>query len=102
MKVITARIPEKYLQDLKEIEREEHTERAEVIRKLLADAIKNWKQKKVLELLKEHKITFRKAASFAGLTYVEVLDLVSREGIDIGYSPDELEKDLGRIYCGGS
>ncbi len=97
MKVITARIPEKYLRDLKEIEREEHTERAEVIRKLLADAIKNWRQKKALKLLKKHKITIRKAASFAGLTYVEVLDLASREGIDIGYSLNELEMDLRRI-----
>lgn len=97
MKVITARIPDKYLRDLEEIEREEHTERAEVIRKLLADAIKNWKQKKVLELLRGHKITLRKAASFAGLTYIEVLDLASREGIDIGYSLDELERDLRRV-----
>lgn len=97
MKVITARIPEEYLQDLKRIEREEHAERAEVIRKLLAEAIKEWKQKKALELLKEHKITLRKAASFAGLTYVEVLDLVSKAGMDIGYSLEELEKDLGGI-----
>jgi len=97
MKVITARIPEGYLQDLKRIEREEHADRADVIRKLLADAIKEWKQKKALELLKEHKITLRKAVSFAGLTYVEILDLVSNAGIDIGYSLEELEKDLGRI-----
>lgn len=97
MEVITARIPEKYLHDLKTIEREEHIERAEVIRKLLADAIKNWKLKKALELLKDHRISLRKAASFTGLTYVEVLDMASNAGVDIGYSLEDLERDLGRI-----
>ncbi len=97
MDVITARIPERYVQDLKRIEKEEHADRAEIIRKLLADAIKDWKQRKALELLKEHKITIRKAASFAGLTYIEILDLVSKEGIGMGYTLEELERDMGRI-----
>ena len=97
MKVITARIPEKYFKDLKRIEEEEHTERAEVIRKLLAKAIKDWKRQKAIELLKKHQITLRKAAKFADVTYVEVMYMLSEEGIDIGYSLLDLEKDMKRI-----
>jgi len=97
MKVITARIPEKYFKDLKRIEEEEHTERAAVIRKLLAKAIKDWKRQKAIELLKNHKITLRKAAKFADVTYVEVMYMLSEEGIDIGYSLLDLEKDMKRI-----
>ena len=94
MKVITTRIEDKYLEDLMRIEKEEHTERAEVIRKLLAHSIKEWKTKKALELLREHKITTRKAAKLANLTYVEVLDLASKADIDIGYDLKEFQRDI--------
>lgn len=95
MKVITARIEDKYFEDLKSIEREEQTERAEVTRKLLASAIKEWKTKKALELLKERKITIRKAAALAEASYVEMLDLASKADINIGYTLKELRKDIG-------
>lgn len=95
MKVITTRIEDKYFEDLKSIEREEQTERAEVTRKLLASAIKEWKTKKALELLKERKITIRKAAALAEASYVEMLDLASKADINIGYTLKELSKDIG-------
>jgi predicted HTH domain antitoxin len=96
MKVVTTRIEDKYFEDLKRIEKEEKIERAEVMRKLLARAIKEWKIKKALELLKERKVTIRKAASIAELSYVEILDLVSKHDISIGYGVKELKKDLKR------
>ncbi|MBS3097140.1 UPF0175 family protein [Candidatus Woesearchaeota archaeon] len=94
MKVITARIGEKQFEDLKNIEKEEQTERAEVMRKLLANAIKEWKVRKALELLKEHKVTLRRAAKLADASYAEMLDLASNADIDMGYSLKELRKDL--------
>ena len=96
MKVITARIEDAYFEDLKRIEKEEQTERAEVMRKLLANAIKGWKMKKAMELLRGHKITLRKAAEDAGVSYVEMLDQASQEGIASGYTLKELQKDAGR------
>lgn len=97
MKVITTRVSEKYFEDLQEIEKELQAERAEVVRRLLAEAIKRWKIRKVLELLREHKITLRKAASIAEVSYVEMLDLTSEAGIDIGYSLSDLNKDVERL-----
>lgn len=94
MKVITARIEDKYFEDLEAIEKEEHTDKAEVMRKLLAKAIKDWKIKKSLNLLKDHKATMRKAAKLADVSYVEMLDLASKADIDIGYSIKELRKDI--------
>ena len=94
MKVITTRIEDKYFEDLKKIEMEEQTERAEVMRKLLASAIKEWKTKKALELLKERKITIRKAAALADASYIEMLDLASKADIDIGYTLKELKRDI--------
>ena len=94
MKVVTARIEDKYFEDLEMIEKEEHTEKAEVMRKLLAKAIKDWKIKKALELLKERKATLRKAAKLADVSYAEMLDLSSKADIEIGYSLRDLSKDL--------
>ena len=54
---------------------------------------KEWKTKKALELLKEYKITIRKAAALANTSYVEMLDLASKVGIDIGYTLKELKRD---------
>ena len=79
------------------IEKDEHADRAEVIRKLLARGIKEWKLKKAIELLREHKITLRKAANIASVSYVEMLDLASKHGIDVGYSLEEMERDFRNL-----
>ena len=94
MKVVTARIEDEYFEDLKMIEQEEHTEKAEVIRKLLAKAIKDWKIRKALDLLRDHKATIRKAAKLAGVPYSEMLDLASKANTDIGYYLKNLRVDL--------
>jgi len=97
METVTARVPEVLFQDIKEIEKEEKTERAEVIRKLLDDAVKEWKLKKALEKLRDGRITFRTAAKIAGLTYVEMLDQVEKASIPIGYSVADLQADLSAL-----
>lgn len=95
MKVITSRIPEKYFKDLEMIQEEEKIDRAEAVRRLLTKAISEWKKEKALNLLKDHKITIRTAASMADVTYIEMLELA--QNIDTGYSLDELERDLERF-----
>lgn len=96
MKVITGRVPEIIFKDLRTIEEEEHSDRATIIRKLLAEGIKQWKINRAIELLRKHKATIRKAASLAGVTYVEMLDLASKHNIDIGYSLEESERNSRR------
>ncbi len=94
MKVITARIEDKYLEDLEKIEKEEHVDRAEVIRKLLSKAIGEWKKQKAIELLKARKITMRGAARLAEASYSEMLDLASSANVEVGYSLNDLARDL--------
>ena len=48
--------------------------------------IKERKIKKALELLKARKITIRKAAKLADISYAEMLDFASKADIGIGYS----------------
>lgn len=94
MEVITARIDEKDFKILKQIEKEEKTELAGVLRKLLSNSIKEWKIKKALELLKEHKITIRKATALAEVSYIEILDLMAKADVDIGYTLQDLKRDI--------
>ncbi len=54
----------------------------------------NEKTKKAFELLKERKATIRKAAALAEVSYVEMLDLMSKAGIDTGYTIKDLRGDV--------
>jgi len=94
LQTITTRVPDEMYQDIKKIESEEKTERAEVIRRLLAEAIKRWKLKRALDTLREGKLTMRSAAKLAGLTYIEMMDEVEKAGIPINYTISDLQLDL--------
>ena len=96
MEVITIRIDEKHFKDLQEIEKQEQADRAAITRKLLASAIKEWKISHALRLVQEEKITFRKAAEIIGCTYSEFLTLMEKRGIMIGYTLDELKRNIAR------
>jgi len=93
MKLITARIENDFFEDLKAIEKQEQGDRAEVIRKLLARGIKEWKLERAVHLLRDYKITLRKAVSLAGVTYLEILDEAERAGIEVGYDFKDLQRD---------
>jgi predicted HTH domain antitoxin len=97
VKVITARVEDRYIRDLREIEKAEKTDRAEVVRRLLAEGIREWKLHRALGMLRKHAITLRRAAKIAGLSYREMLDAASQAGIDSGYGLKNLEKDLKRL-----
>ena len=97
MKPVTTRIPEDDEELLAELEQEMTADRSEVLRRLIRDGLKDWRKQKALDQLREHEVTLRRAAEMADMTYVEMLSLAAEEGIDIGYTTDELERDLGRM-----
>jgi len=94
LETITTRVPDEVYRDIKRIEEEERTGRAEVIRRLLSDAIKRWKLKKALDTLRESRATLRTAAKSADLTYIEMLDAAETAGIPIDYTLSDLRLDL--------
>ena len=97
METVTTRIPEEDEEALAELEAELTADRSEVLRRLIRQGLTDWRKEKALEQLSDHKITLRRAAEIADVTYVEMLSLAAEEGIDTGYSTDDLERDLGRI-----
>ena len=61
MEVLTTRIPEDLLRDIQQIEKDERSERAEVVRKLLDTAVQEWKMTKALKMISEGRWTVRRA-----------------------------------------
>ena len=97
MKTVTTRIPEDDAEALAELESEMSADRAEVLRRLIRQGLEDWRRETALEGLKSHELTIRKAAELAGMSYVEMVTLASEEGIDVGYSTEDLQRDLDRL-----
>jgi formate dehydrogenase maturation protein FdhE len=90
--VLTARIPEQLMEDLKFIEKDEKAERAEIIRRLLDSAVKEWKLRKALIMISQETWTIRKAAKFVGLTYYQLLDKMEKFDVEYGQKIADLRK----------
>ncbi len=92
---ISVRLESNILKDLDKVETKWQTDRSEAIRRLLINAVKNWKIKDALERLKERKITISEAAKDAEVSLWEMIDLAKHENIDwIGYNEEDLKRDL--------
>lgn len=97
MKTVTTRIPEDDEHALSELQDELGADRSEVLRRLIRDGLEEWRREQALERLREGAITVRTAADVAGVEYVEMLELAADEGVEVGYSTDDLERDLERL-----
>jgi predicted HTH domain antitoxin len=92
--IVSTRVTDDMAKDLDEIEKEEQTDRATVVRKLLAQAIAERKLEKALVLYHEGKITIWKAAKIAGLTLIEMMDIVKKRKIPLQYGAEEFREDF--------
>jgi len=97
MKTVTTRIPEDDEEVLAELEAELSADRSEVLRRLIRQGLEDWRKERALKQFRNHNITLRKAAALADIPYVEMLTLAAEEGIDVGYTTEDLERDLDRI-----
>jgi Arc/MetJ-type ribon-helix-helix transcriptional regulator len=94
VEVLTTRIPEDLLKDIQQIEKDERSERAEVVRKLLDTAVQEWKIAKALRMISEGRWTVRRATKFAGTTYHEILEKMTDRGVDSGPTLRDLRDAL--------
>ncbi len=97
MKILTSRISEKLMDDINEIRKKEHADRAEIVRRLLNKAIKEWKLKEALKKISKGKWTIRKASRYLEMTYHEVLDKMTQNNIDSGPSISDLRENIDSI-----
>jgi len=92
---ISVRFDKGLQRDLSKIEKTWCADRSEVIRRLLAKAIQEWKTEDCLEKIKAHAMSVGKAADECGISLWEMLELLKEKNIDwIGYKKEDLERDL--------
>ncbi len=92
--IVSTRVPEDMAKDLEEIEKEEKSDRATVVRKLLAKAIADRKLERALTLFGSGKVTLLKASKIAGLSIWEMMDIVKQRKISFQYSYEDFRGDF--------
>lgn len=92
--IVSTRVSNDMAKDLKEIEKEEKTDRATVVRKLLAKSIAEWKLEKALTLYQEGKITLWKAARNADLSLWEMMEITKQRKTPFHYTLEDFHEDF--------
>lgn len=95
LKPLAVRIPEEIEKEILEVVEREKLDKATVVRTLLEMGIVEWRKQTALELLRDGKVTFAKAAEIAKLSLWEFADLVKQRNVEwVRYTPEEIEKEI--------
>jgi len=95
LKPLAVRIPEEIEKEIQEVVEREGLDKATAVRTLLELGISEWRKQTALELLRDGKVTFAKAAEMAKLSLWELADLVKQRNVEwVRYSPEEIEKEF--------
>jgi len=95
LKPLAVRIPEEVEKEILEVVEREKLDKATVVRTLLEMGIVEWRKQTALELLRDGKVTFAKAAETAKLSLWEFADLVKQRNVEwVRYTPEEIEKEM--------
>lgn len=96
-KIITTRLPDNFVSDLKEISLADQVDTSTTIRKLLAKAIAEWKIDYSLEKFKKGIFSFEQAREFSELNVWDFNDVMKQKKISIVYTSENLKEDLKTI-----
>lgn len=100
---LATRVPKETEEELREITDFLKVEKAEAVRIILKIGIAEWKKRMALELLREGKVTFAKAAKLAGLDVWEFADTVREKRIEWVRLPvAELQEEARKAAVGKS
>lgn len=80
---------------LSKVEAKWKSDRSEVIRRLLDEAIKNWKIQNAIEEINYGKISVGKAAEECQVSIWKILEILKEKNVDwTGYGEEDLKNDL--------
>jgi predicted HTH domain antitoxin len=103
LKPLAVRIPEEIEKEIQEVIEREGLDKATAVRTLLELGIGEWRKQTALELLRNGKVTFAKAAEIAKLSLWEFADLVKQRNIEwVRYTPEEIDKEFKEAFVAES
>lgn len=94
MALISTRIPEDIEKELIWYADKERIGKTIALRKILDRGLKEIKLEHALDLYKKGKVTLWKAATIAGLSLWEILDIVRERKIPMYYTLEDVEEDI--------
>ena len=95
LKPLAVRIPKEIEKEILEVVERSKLDKATVVRNLLELGIAEWRNQTALELLRDGKATFAKAAEMARLSLWEFADLVKQRKVEwVRFTPEEIEKEF--------
>lgn len=95
LKPLAVRIPEEVEKEILEVVERAGLDKATVVRNLLELGLAEWRKQTALELLRDGKVTFAKAAEVAKLSLWEFADLVKQRNVEwVRFTPEEVEKEF--------
>jgi predicted HTH domain antitoxin len=95
LKPLAVRIPREIEKEILEAVEYAKLDKATVVRNLLQLGIAEWRKQTALELLRDGKLTFAKAAEMTKLSLWEFADLVKQRNVEwVQFTPEEIEKEL--------
>ena len=94
---VSARVRKSQAKEVERLASERGVDKSEIIRELLATALKEQKLKEALDSVRAGKATVWKAAETADITYREMLELLKTNNIPFPLSKEELRREVEEI-----
>ena len=94
MATISTRVNEKLMEDIEKFMEEEKLDKSIALRKLIAEALEEWKKERALNLLEGGRITFTKAAEIAEMNIWDFSELVKEKKITWIKDRDKIKGDI--------
>lgn len=91
---VSARVPKEIYDDLELFVKTERTDKSAAARKLLERGLSEWKKDRALALLADGKVTVWKAASIAGISLWEMVDLIKEKKVVLPIRAEHVLSDL--------
>lgn len=98
MALISARLPPEMKREIEWYAKKEKVGKTVAIRKVLDRGLKEIKLEHALEEYRKGRITLWKAASLAGLSLWEMLDIVKEKKIPVPYTLEDLREDIAAVF----
>ena len=95
--MVGARLPPSLVNDLETIEHVEQTDRSTTVRKLLSQAVGEWKRDYYARKYGNGEISLARAARSAGITLWEMMAYLRQRKVPSQYDVEDFEEDVQTV-----
>ena len=96
--MVGARLSPELVRELELIGDIEQSDRSTTVRRLLSQAIQQWKLEHYVRQYGDGKLTLARAARNAGVSMWEMMDYARARKVSAQYDIEDLERDIGTIH----